>query len=87
MAWLQHLSLGLLKEMLLALDLAQALGTPADRKAADRLQRRSARWSRHGWLACSASRVARRDSSAMIAVRISPSSLSTCRPFWLQAVS
>ena len=43
-AWLQHLSLGLLKEMLLALDLAQALGTPADRKAADRLQRRLACW-------------------------------------------
>eukprot|EP00891_Asterochloris_glomerata_P008793 jgi/Astpho2/8793/Aster-05348 len=37
---MQHLSLGLLKEMLLALDLAQALGTSADRKAADRLQRR-----------------------------------------------
>ena len=36
----QHESLGMLKEMLFALDLALHVGTPADRKAADRLQRR-----------------------------------------------
>ena len=38
---LQHESLGMLKEMLFALDLALLVGTPADKKAADRLQRRS----------------------------------------------
>lgn len=37
----QHESLGMLKEMLFALDLALHVGTPADKKAADRLQRRS----------------------------------------------
>ena len=31
----------MLKEMLFALDLALHVGTPADKKAADRLQRRS----------------------------------------------
>ncbi len=36
----QHASLALLKEMLATLDVAQRTGTPADRKAADRLQRR-----------------------------------------------
>ncbi|KAL3161372.1 hypothetical protein ABBQ32_010265 [Trebouxia sp. C0010 RCD-2024] len=37
---MQHESLGMLKEMLFALDLALHVGTPADKKAADRLQRR-----------------------------------------------
>lgn len=37
---LQHASLGLLKEMLLTLDIAQKTGNAADKKAADRLQRR-----------------------------------------------
>ena len=37
---MQHESLALLKEMLYALDLALYVGTPADKKAADRLQRR-----------------------------------------------
>ena len=36
----QHASVPLLKEMLLTLDLARVAGTPADRRAADRLQRR-----------------------------------------------
>ena len=40
MTVLQHESLGMLKEMLFALDLALHVGTPADKKAADRLQRR-----------------------------------------------
>eukprot|EP00887_Chlorella_sp_A99_P001979 scaffold18.g1979.t1 len=39
---LQHASVPLLKEMLLTLDLARVAGTPADRRAADRLQRRHA---------------------------------------------
>ncbi len=38
---LQHESLALLKELLFALDLALYVGTPGDKKAADRLQRRS----------------------------------------------
>ena len=38
---LQHESLGMLKEMLFALDLALHVGSPADKRAADRLQRRS----------------------------------------------
>ena len=38
---LQHESLALLKELLFALDLALYVGTPADKRAADRLQRRS----------------------------------------------
>jgi len=37
----QHESLALLKELLFALDLALYVGTPADKRAADRLQRRS----------------------------------------------
>ncbi|KAK9842310.1 hypothetical protein WJX81_005935 [Elliptochloris bilobata] len=37
---LQHASLALLKEMLVTLDVAQRTGNAADRKAADRLQRR-----------------------------------------------
>ena len=37
---MQHESLALLKEMLYALDLALYVGTSADKKAADRLQRR-----------------------------------------------
>ena len=37
---MQHESLALLKEMLYALDLALFVGTTADKKAADRLQRR-----------------------------------------------
>ncbi|KAL4855933.1 Protein timeless [Chlorella vulgaris] len=37
---LQHASVPLLKEMLLALDLARVAGNAADRRAADRLQRR-----------------------------------------------
>ncbi|PSC68202.1 calcium-translocating P-type PMCA-type [Micractinium conductrix] len=37
---LQHASVPLLKEMLLTLDLARVAGSPADRRAADRLQRR-----------------------------------------------
>jgi hypothetical protein len=37
---MQHASVPLLKEMLLALDLARVAGTRADRRAADRLQRR-----------------------------------------------
>jgi len=37
---MQHASLALLKEMLATLDVAQRSGNAADRKAADRLQRR-----------------------------------------------
>ena len=37
----QHESLALLKELLFALDLALYVGTPTDKRAADRLQRRS----------------------------------------------
>lgn len=37
---LQHASVPLLKEMLLTLDLARVAGSQADRRAADRLQRR-----------------------------------------------
>ncbi|KAL0032107.1 hypothetical protein WJX77_005423 [Trebouxia sp. C0004] len=37
---MQHESLALLKELLFALDLALYMGTPADNRAADRLQRR-----------------------------------------------
>ncbi|KAL0021485.1 hypothetical protein WJX79_010302 [Trebouxia sp. C0005] len=37
---MQHESLALLKELLFALDLALYVGTPADKRAADRLQRR-----------------------------------------------
>jgi hypothetical protein len=37
---LQHHSLSLLKEMLFMLDIAQKIGNAADKKAADRLQRR-----------------------------------------------
>ncbi len=37
----QHESLALLKELLFALDLALYVGNPADKRAADRLQRRS----------------------------------------------
>ena len=37
---MQHTCLTLLKEMLMTLDLAHQHGSPADRKAADRLQRR-----------------------------------------------
>lgn len=40
LCFLQHESLALLKELLFALDLALYVGTPADKKAADRLQRR-----------------------------------------------
>ena len=40
---MQHASLALLKEMLATLDVAQRTGNAADRKAADRLQRRCAR--------------------------------------------
>ena len=40
LSFLQHESLALLKELLFALDLALYVGTPADKKAADRLQRR-----------------------------------------------
>ena len=36
----QHCSVSMLKEMLLCLDLARLVGTAADRRAADRLQRR-----------------------------------------------
>ena len=39
---LQHASLALLKEMLFTLDLAHQAGNALDRKASDRLQRRSA---------------------------------------------
>jgi len=41
----QHESLALLKELLFALDLALYVGTPADKRAADRLQRRSTPFS------------------------------------------
>ena len=44
---LQHESLALLKEMLFALDMALYVGTPADKKAADRLQRRCSSCSTH----------------------------------------
>ena len=37
---LQHVTLGLFKEMLFTLDLAQQAGTKADRLAAERLQHR-----------------------------------------------
>lgn len=37
---MQHASVPLLKEMLLTLDLARVAGSTADRRAADRLQRR-----------------------------------------------
>lgn len=37
---MQHNTLALLKEMLMTLDLAIYVGTAADKKAADRLQRR-----------------------------------------------
>jgi hypothetical protein len=37
---MQHLCLSLLKEILMTLDLAHHRGSSADRKAADRLQRR-----------------------------------------------
>lgn len=37
---MQHAVLGLFKEMLFTLDLAQHAGTQADRKAAERLQHR-----------------------------------------------
>ena len=37
---MQHTCLALLKEMLMTLDLAHQQGSSADRKAADRLQRR-----------------------------------------------
>lgn len=37
---LQHSCLGLLREMLLVLELAERTGTGMDRRAADRLQRR-----------------------------------------------
>ena len=40
----QHAVLGLFKEMLFTLDLAQQAGTQADRKAAERLQHRCACW-------------------------------------------
>ena len=36
----QHSSLSLLKEMLVTLDLAKQTGSPADKRAADRLSRR-----------------------------------------------
>ena len=42
---MQHAALGLFKEMLFTLDLAQQAGTKADRQAAGRLQHRCA----HGW--------------------------------------
>lgn len=46
---MQHASLALLKEMLATLDVAQRSGNAADRKAADRLQRRHITYS--CWLA------------------------------------
>lgn len=38
--WLQHASLSLLREMLAVLELAERVGNMADRRAADKLQRR-----------------------------------------------
>lgn len=42
LSFLQHASLALLKEMFFTLDLAYQVGNALDRKASDRLQRRSA---------------------------------------------
>ena len=40
LCFVQHSSLSLLKEMLVTLDLAKQTGSPADKRAADRLSRR-----------------------------------------------
>jgi hypothetical protein len=42
---MQHAATALLRQMLAVLDLAADTGTPSDKRAADRLQRRCSTWS------------------------------------------